>query len=150
MSRIAYVNGRYLPHAQAKVSIEDRGYNFADGVYEVCEVRGGRLVDERRHIERLCRSLGELKINEPMSAKALGIVMRETLKRNRVRDGVLYLQVTRGVARRDHAFPTAVLRPALIVTARSVDFEAVDKVAAEGWSTRRARSLKAPHPTRGS
>ena len=87
------------------VHVEDRGYQFADGVYEVCEVRGGRLVDERRHMERLQRSLDELRIAPPMSPAALGVVMRETIRRNRVRDGIVYLQVTRGVARRDHAFP---------------------------------------------
>src|SRR6185312_8123377 len=98
MSRIAYVNGRYLPRTQASVAVEDRGYQFADGVYEVCEVREGKLVDERRHMERLARSLKELKIAFPLPASALGIVMRETIERNRVRDGLLYLQVTRGVA----------------------------------------------------
>src|SRR5436305_4387527 len=105
MSRIAYVNGRYLPLAMASVNVEDRGYQFADGVYEVCEVRGGRLVDERRHMERLQRSLSELRIPEPMPLNALGIVLRETVRRNRVHDGIVYLQITRGVAPRDHAFP---------------------------------------------
>ena len=107
MSRIAYVNGRYLPRALAKVSVEDRGFQFADGVYEVCEVREGRLVDERRHMARLDRSLNELRIARPMSPAALSIVMRETVRRNRVRDGIVYLQITRGVARRDFAFPAA-------------------------------------------
>jgi D-alanine transaminase len=91
MSRIAYVNGRYVPHAAAMVHVEDRGYQFSDGVYEVCEVRAGRLVDERRHIERLQRSLGELRIRQPMSPLALGVVMRETIARNRVRNGIVYL-----------------------------------------------------------
>lgn len=105
MSRIAYVNGRYLPHADASVHVEDRGYQFADGVYEVCEVLGGRLVDERRHLDRLDRSLRALRIAAPMSRPALGAVLREVVRRNGVRDGMVYLQVTRGVARRDHAFP---------------------------------------------
>ncbi len=124
MSRIAYVNGRYLPRAQAAVSIEDRGYNFADGVYEVCEVRGGRLIDERRHIDRLKRSLAELRIAEPMSSAALGQVLRETVRRNRVHDGIVYVQVSRGIARRDHAFPPVGTRPSLMVTARSIDLAA--------------------------
>src|SRR5665213_3532894 len=98
MSRIAYVNGRYVPSAKAKVSIEDRGYQFADGVYEVCEVRAGHLIDERRHMARLDRSLTELRIARPMSPAALAIVLRETIRRNRVRDGIVYLQITRGVA----------------------------------------------------
>ena len=102
MSRIAYVNGRYLPHAHATVHIEDRGYQFSDGVYEVCEVRGGRLIDERRHLARLVRSLDELRIALPMPLAALGVVLRETVRRNRVHHGLVYVQVTRGVARRDH------------------------------------------------
>src|SRR6478735_11386950 len=101
MSRIAYVNGRYLPRVEAKVAIEDRGYQFADGVYEVCEVRGGKLVDERRHMDRLERSLSELRIDMPIPRSALSVVFRETVTRNRVHDGILYLQITRGVARRD-------------------------------------------------
>ena len=132
MSRIAYVNGRYLPRAQAAVSIEDRGYNFADGVYEVCEVRGGRLIDERRHIDRLKRSLAELRIAEPMSPAALGHVLRETVRRNRVHDGIVYMQVSRGIARRDHAFPPEGTKPSLMVTARSSDIAANEKIAAEG------------------
>jgi D-alanine transaminase len=132
MSRIAYVNGRYVPHAAAMVHVEDRGYQFSDGVYEVCEVRAGRLVDERRHIERLQRSLCELRIRPPMSPAALGVVMLETIRRNRVRDGIVYLQVTRGVARRDHAFPSTATRPSLVITARNLDVAANEKVAAAG------------------
>src|SRR4029450_9184247 len=104
MSRIAYVNGRYLARNEAQVPVEDRGYQFADGVYEVCEVRGGRLVDERRHMARLGRSLGELRIARPMSQAALAVVLRETIRRNRVRDGIVYVQVRRGVGGRDFQF----------------------------------------------
>lgn len=132
MSRIAYVNGRYLPRAHAAVSIEDRGYNFADGVYEVCEVRAGRLIDERRHIDRLNRSLAELRITAPMTTAALGHVLRETVRRNRVHDGIVYIQVSRGIARRDHAFPAEGTRPSLMVTARSIDVAANEKIAADG------------------
>ena len=132
MSRIAYVNGRYLPRSDAKVAVEDRGYQFADGVYEVCEVRGGRLVDERRHMARLDRSLGELRIPRPMSPAALGVVLRETIRRNRVRDGIVYVQVTRGVARRDFPFPAAGTKPSLVVTARNHDLERLEQVATDG------------------
>src|SRR5512139_426604 len=121
MSRVAYVNGRYLRHSEAKVAVEDRGYQFADGVYEVCEVRVGRLVDEHRHMARLDRSLGELRIARPMSSAALGVVLRETIRRNRVRDGIVYVQVTRGVARRDFPFPAPDTRTSLVVTTRSND-----------------------------
>ncbi len=132
MSRIAYVNGRYLPRAQAMVSIEDRGYQFADGVYEVCEVRGGRLVDERRHMARLDRSLNELRIARPMSPAALSIVLRETVRRNRVRDGIVYLQITRGVARRDFSFPPADTKASVVATARSNDLARLEQLAADG------------------
>ncbi|HVV60254.1 MAG TPA: D-amino-acid transaminase [Pseudolabrys sp.] len=132
MSRVAYVNGRYLPHAQAKVAIEDRGYQFADGVYEVCEVRGGKLVDERRHLARLDRSMRELRMRQPMSFAALGVVLRETIRRNRVTDGIVYLQVTRGTAPRDFPFPAASVRPSLVVTARSNDLARLEQQAADG------------------
>jgi len=132
MSRIAYVNGRYLPWREAAVHIEDRGYQFSDGVYEVCEVRGGRLIDERLHLARLERSLSELRIAMPMSLKALGIVMREVIRRNRVGDGIIYLQITRGVARRDHAFPAAGTMPSVVVTARNLDLAGNERIAAEG------------------
>jgi D-alanine transaminase len=132
MSRIAYVNGQYLPHAHAMVGIEDRGFQFADGVYEVCEVRGGRLVDERRHMARLDRSLKELRIAHPMSPKAFAIVMRETIRRNRVRDGIVYLQVTRGEMRRDFPFPPEGTRPSVVVTSRSHDSIRNEKAAEAG------------------
>ncbi len=132
MPRIAYVNGRYLPFADARVSVEDRGFQFADSVYEVCEVRAGRLVDERRHIARLERSLGELRIARPMAPAALSVVLHETVRRNRVVDGIVYLQISRGVARRDFAFPAPGLKPTLVVTARGSDVARLARMAAEG------------------
>jgi D-alanine transaminase len=132
MSRIAYVNGRYLPQRAATVHIEDRGYQFSDGVYEVCEVRGGCVIDQRRHLARLKRSLGELDIALPMSETALGIIMRECMRRNRVHNGIIYLQITRGVARRDHAFPPPGTHPSVVVTARNIDFAGNERTAAEG------------------
>src|ERR1700744_6364196 len=105
MSRIAYVNGRYLPLRDAAVHVEDRGYQFADSVYEVCEVRDGQLIDERRHLDRLERSLRELRIRMPMGRAALSVVLREVVARNRIGYGTVYLQIGRGVAPRDHAFP---------------------------------------------
>jgi len=132
MSRIAYVNGRYRPLRDAHVHIEDRGYQFAHGVYEVCEVRDGRMVDERRHVERLQRSLSELRIRLPMSLGALSVVLHETVRRNRVRDGIVYLQITRGAARRDHAFPPPDTPPAVVVTARTLDREKGERAALEG------------------
>jgi D-alanine transaminase len=132
MSRIAYVNGRYLPMRDAMVHIEDRGYQFGDGVYEVCEVRGGRLIDARRHLARLERSLDALRIRAPMSPNALGVVLRETVARNRIGYGIVYLQVTRGVARRDHAFPAPEVPPSLVVTARPLNRTRNEALAAKG------------------
>ena len=118
MSRIAYVNGRYLAHADASVHIEDRGYQFADGVYEVVAVVDGCFIDNDWHLERLAYSLSELDMAMPMAPAALEVVMAETVRRNGVRNGIVYLQVSRGVARRDHVFPKRPVRLALVVTAR--------------------------------
>ncbi len=128
MSRIAYVNGRYLPHRDARVHVEDRGYQFADGVYEVVLAHGGRLVDEEPHLDRLDRSLAALRIAAPMARAPLRLAMRETVRRNLLRDGLLYIQVTRGVARRDHPFP-ANAKPALVMTAKRL--EPPDRARAE-------------------
>ena len=131
--RIAYVDGRYLPHADAAVHIEDRGLQFADAVYEVCSVNDGLLLDETGHLDRLERSLRELAIAMPMRRAALMAVMREVMRRNRLKDGLIYLQVTRGAYRRDHAIPQHA-RPSLIITARSLDPKTYDKRRADGIS----------------
>lgn len=120
MSRVAYVNGRYLPHGQARVHIDDRAHNFADGVYEVILVVDGRMVDEEDHMARLARSLRELDIPAPMSDRALLQVMYRTVARNRVKDGMVYLQVNRGAAPRNHVYDNARLRPTVVCTAKSV------------------------------
>ncbi len=132
MSRIAYVNGRYRQLREACVSIEDRGYQFADGVYEVCEVWGGRIVDMPRHMARLQRSLSEIRIAMPMPLAALSAILHELVARNRVHYGLVYLQVTRGVARRDHVFPAASVKPSVVATARSLNFEKNQAAAARG------------------
>jgi D-alanine transaminase len=132
MSRVAYVNGLYQNMREACVNIEDRGYQFSDGVYEVCEIRNGRLVDMPRHMTRLQRSLSELRIAMPMPLASLAIVMQEVVRRNRVHYGIVYLQVTRGVARRDHAFPVNAVQPSIVVTARSLNFAKNQDTAAKG------------------
>jgi len=120
MSRVAYVNGRYVPHRDAAVHIEDRGYQFADGVYEVVCVQGGEIIDEEPHLDRLERSLKELRIAMPMGRPALRHVTRELLRRNRVTDGIVYTQITRGVARRDHPFPPDGTPPSIVMTSRRI------------------------------
>jgi D-alanine transaminase len=131
MTRIAYVNGRYLPHRDARVHIDDRGYQFGDGIYEVVHVFGGRLVDEGLHLDRLDRSLREMRLASPCGRDALRAVMREVMRRNRLESGLLYMQVTRGVARREHFFPAAATPSALVVTMRRVPAYPVD---VEAWT----------------
>ncbi|TIO32963.1 MAG: D-amino acid aminotransferase, partial [Mesorhizobium sp.] len=127
MPRIAYVNGRYVAHADARVHIEDRGYQFADGVYEVCEVARGFIVDMPRHLARLNRSLKELSIAWPVSEGVLPMLLREVVRRNNVVNGLVYLQVTRGVASREFVFPAVGTRPSLVITARKADPSAAAK-----------------------
>jgi D-alanine transaminase len=132
MSRLAYLNGRFVRQAEAGVSIEDRGFQLGDGIYEVWAVMDGKLADAEGHFARLERSLGELSIAMPMSRAALTIALRETVRRNRVRHGIVYLQVTRGVARRDHAFPNPPVAPTVVITARSTNASAAEARAAKG------------------
>lgn len=124
MSRVAYVNGAFLPLAQAGVSVEDRGFLFADAVYEVWGVRAGQLWDEDGHLARLWRSLRELEIQTPIEERPLRLLLREVLRRNRVRDGLIYLQISRGAAPRDFPFPDPVVPATLFVTARPLDLRA--------------------------
>jgi len=132
MGRIAYVNGRFVPHREAFVHIEDRGYQLADAVYEVWALFDGKLADAEGHFARLERSLSELRIAMPMSRAALTLVLKEAVRRNGVREGLLYLQVSRGVAPRDHAFPDASVRPAVVMTVSRVDRAATEARAARG------------------
>lgn len=136
MSRIAYVNGRYLPHGEAGVPVFDRAFLFGDGVYEVCEVRGGCIIDEEPHLARLERSLGELAMPMPMTRAALGRVLRETIARNRVTLGSVFLQVSRGESPRakgrDFYFPPADTPHTVVCTARNASLAALEKRWATG------------------
>ncbi len=134
MTRIVYVNGRYVPYAQAAVHVEDRGFQFADAVYEVIEVFDGALIDAPRHLDRLARSLAALDIASPMSGTALGLVMRQVIRRNRVRDGLVYLQVTRGAAPRDFPVPADDTPPTIVCLARAIDRTQREAQAAKGIS----------------
>jgi D-alanine transaminase len=132
MGRIAYVNGRFTPHREAAVHIEDRGYQLADAIYEVWSIFDGKLADAEGHFARLKRSLDELRIAEPMSRAALTLVLKEAIRRNRVKEGLVYLQVSRGVAPRDHAFPAAGTPPSVVITVKGVDRAASEAKAAKG------------------
>ncbi|MEM7696489.1 MAG: D-amino-acid transaminase [Pseudomonadota bacterium] len=132
MSRIAYVNGRYVPHKVAQVHVEDRGFQFADSVYEVCEVFHGQIVDMVRHLDRLSRSLSELSIRWPVKRRAMEAILKEVIVRNRVTTGLVYVQVSRGAARRDFHFPAPGTLPTLVVTSRSIPRATKAKATAEG------------------
>jgi D-alanine transaminase len=132
MTRVVYVDGRYLPYARAAVHAEDRGFQFGDAVYEVCEVSAGRLIDETRHMQRLARSLVELGIPQPMSQPAWSRVLRETIRRNRVRNGLVYLQVSRGSRPREFLFPPPTVAPTVVCLARNADPARSDAAAAAG------------------
>lgn len=150
MPRTAYVNGRYVPLAGAAVSVEDRGYQFADGVYEVCAVLNGRLLDWPAHFARLARSRDEIGIAAPMGDAALTLVAKRLLRANRANDALLYIQVTRGTAKRDHGF-TGTGAPALVMTVRPFDFRQrvaqqaagvrVVTVADQRWARRDIKSV---------
>jgi D-alanine transaminase len=142
MSRIAYVNGRYLPHARACVHIEDRGFQFADGAYEVCEIHAGNIVDMTRHLDRMRRSLSELAMAWPVRRQALERIMKEVVARNRVENGLVYVQITRGTAKRDFAFPDPPVKPTLVVTARSASMEQQLKISEEGIRVYTTRDIR--------
>ena len=132
VGRIAYVNGRYVEHGEASVHVEDRGLQLGDSVYEVCAVVDGLLMDEEEHLDRLERSLKEIEAPMPMQRAPLKAVFRELIRRNRVRDGLLYLQVTRGAVRRDHPIPDMPPRPTLVMTARAIEKAALDARRKDG------------------
>lgn len=132
MAGIVYVNGQYLRSDDARVHIEDRGYQFADGIYEVCLVIDGRYWDADGHLDRMDRSLRELQISPPMPRTSLCTVMAELLTRNRVKNALVYIQVTRGVAPRNHPFPPPETPVALVMTARRFDLDASDARARVG------------------
>jgi D-alanine transaminase len=142
MTRVVYVNGRYRPYEQALVHAEDRGFQFADAVYEVCEVRGGHLVDETRHMQRLARSLSELAIPQPMTSRAWSRVLRETIRRNRVRNGLVYLQVSRGAGPRDFFFPSAGTAPTVVCLARSASPTKIEATAAKGIAVKTVPDIR--------
>jgi D-alanine transaminase len=127
MPRITYVNGQYLPHWDAMVHVEDRGYQLADGVYEVIAIYNGQLIDNDDHMARLERSLSELRIDWPVNRRALVPIMEETIRRNHVRHGKLYLQITRGVAPRDHAFPVLPVSSSLVIYASQIRWPGREK-----------------------
>ena len=149
MSRIAYVNGRYVPHDLAAVHIDDRGYQFGDGIYEVVTVVQGKLADEEWHLDRLEYSLGELNISMPTSRAAMQLIIRKMIRANRIRNGLIYCQITRGVMRRDHAVKDGLI-PQLVMTAKNLprvnkpNIKAVDVITVpdERWMRRDIKTIQ--------
>jgi D-alanine transaminase len=158
MSRTVYVNGEYLPEEEAKVSVFDRGFLFADGVYEVTSVLGGKLIDFAGHATRLKRSLGELDMASPVTDDELLAIHRELVARNGIEDGLVYLQVTRGAADRDFAFPTDAT-PTLVMFTQSKPGLADNPLARTGmrvisipdirWGRRDIKTVQLLYPSMG-
>lgn len=116
MERVAYVNGQFVPEDQASVSIFDRGFLFADAIYEVTSVLRGRLIDNAGHVARLSRSLDAMRLSQPLTDEALIAVQRELVERNRLDEGVVYIEVSRGAAPRDFAYPADVAPTIIMFT----------------------------------
>lgn len=132
MTKVVYVNGTYRRYGDALIHAEDRGFQFGDAVYEVCEVRDRAIVDETRHLQRLARSLDELSIPEPMSLPSWQRVIQETIRRNRVRNGIVYLQVSRGAGPRNFLFGGVETPPTVVCLARPASRKQQDEQAANG------------------
>ena len=132
--RTVYVNGDYLPETEAKVSVFDRGFLMADGVYEVTSVLGGKLIDFGGHCKRLSRSLSELEMKNPLSDEEWLAIHRELVARNDITDGMVYLQVTRGnPGDRDFAYPADDVQPTVVLFTQSKPGLAESPVAKVGW-----------------
>ncbi len=132
MARIAYVNGRYVPGPDAEISINDRGLQFGDSVYEVIDVKDARFMEYDAHLARLKRSLASLRLQMPVSERALKVILQEVQRRNFVRNGVVYVQVTRGIASRNHKFPAETVKASLIVTGTPIAQDDKEKLRVNG------------------
>ena len=160
MTRTVYVNGEYLPEHEAKVSIFDRGFLMADGVYEVTSVLGGKLIDFEGHAKRLARSLSELEIRKPMEDEALLDIHRELVARNEIDEGMIYLQITRGApSDRDFVFPPEETEPTVVLFTQSKPGLADSPAAKEGikvisipdirWGRRDIKTVQLLYPSMG-
>jgi D-alanine transaminase len=159
MSRIVYVNGAYVPEEEAKVSVFDRGFLMADAVYEVTSVLGGKLIDFEGHTARLRRSLSELDMPSPATNEELLAIHRELVARNGIRDGLVYLQVSRGAADRDFAYPDESVRPTLVLFTQAKAQLVDSPLAARGmtvisipdqrWKRRDIKTVQLLYPSMG-
>lgn len=160
MTRTVYVNGEYLPEHEAKVSVFDRGFLMADGVYEVTSVLGGKLIDFEGHAKRLARSLSELQIRKPMEDEALLDIHRELVARNDIDEGLIYLQITRGAPNdRDFIFPPEDTEPTVVLFTQSKPGLADSPAARTGlkvisipdirWGRRDIKTVQLLYPSMG-
>tara|TARA_Y100000996_G_scaffold407655_1_gene385537 strand:+ start:46 stop:897 length:852 start_codon:yes stop_codon:yes gene_type:complete len=141
MTRLSYVNGNYCEHKDSFVHIEDRGYQFADGVYEVFGIINKKIVDYDGHISRLFRSLKEVRMSSPINKSSYYFHIKRLIKINRIVDGLIYLQITRGVAERDFKFPKQV-RPSLVMIAKSNTLDSYDTVFKSGIKIKLIKDLR--------
>lgn len=132
MPRLAYVNGHYRPLSRAQISIQDRGFQFADSVYEVIGARFGIFLDYDLHMDRLNRSLASIALALPVTRRVFDHLLRETMRRNQLKDGLVYIQISRGAAPRDHAFPGPDTAPTLVIIAKPYDWSAADRRSSRG------------------
>jgi len=134
LEKIAYVNGAFVPHSEAKVSVFDRGFLFADGIYEVAAVLDGKLIDNASHLARLKRSVGEIELALPETLERIEAIQKELVKRNDLVNGMVYLEVTRGADKgRDFAFPKADVKPTLVMFTSEKDILNAAIREAQAW-----------------
>jgi len=159
MTRTVYVNGRYLPEHEATVSIFDRGFLFADGVYEVTSVLDGKLIDFAGHAKRLQRSLDELEMANPTTEAELLEIHRELVRANDITEGLIYLQITRGAADRDFAYPAEDTPPTIVLFTQAKTGLADNPMAQTGmkvisiedqrWGRRDIKTVQLLYPSMG-
>ncbi len=141
MSRITYVNGSYLNYYESKVHIEDRGYQFADGVYEVFSVVNGKVIDYEAHIKRLYKSLKEIELKSPINKRSYFFHIKNIIKKNMIINGLIYLQVTRGISPRDFKFPKAT-KGSLVIIGRSLPKNQYEKLFNKGIRVKIVKDLR--------
>ncbi len=158
MSRTVYVNGEYLPEEEAKISVFDRGFLFADGVYEVTSVLGGKLIDFEGHAKRLERSLSELEMASPVTSDELLAIHRELVARNGIEEGLVYLQITRGAADRDFAYPEGATpsivlftqaKPGLADSPKAKEGLKIISIEDQRWGRRDIKTVQLLYPSMG-
>ena len=141
MSRVSYVNGDYCEHKESFVHVEDRGYQFADGVYEVFGIINNKIVDYDGHLKRLFKSLNEIRLSSPINKSAYYFHIKNLILKNKIKNGLIYLQITRGVAERDFKFPKN-LKPSLVIIAKSLPDDQYEENFLKGISVKTTKDLR--------